>query len=66
MRYGALETKDGARFEVASARAAKDHLVARIKGVETREAAEALNDLELYVAREPAENRRRRISTTPT
>lgn len=51
--YGALSTKDGKRhFEIASARAAKDHLVARIKGVDTREAAEALNGLELYVARE--------------
>jgi 16S rRNA processing protein RimM len=51
--YGPLETKDGKRhFEIASARAAKDHLVARIKGVDTRDAAEALNGLELFVARE--------------
>ena len=51
--YGPLETKDGKRlFEVASTRAAKDHLVARIKGVDTRDAAEALNGLELYVARD--------------
>jgi len=52
-RYGALSTKDGARqFEVAHARAAKDHLVATIKGITTREEAERLNGLELYVARE--------------
>jgi 16S rRNA processing protein RimM len=52
-RYGPLATKDGARrFEVAQARAAKDHLVATIKGVTTREEAERLNGLELYVARE--------------
>jgi 16S rRNA processing protein RimM len=51
-RYGALETEDGARrFEIASARAAKDHLVARIKGVDTRDDAEKLTGLELYVAR---------------
>jgi 16S rRNA processing protein RimM len=52
-RYGPLATKDGARqFEVASAREAKDHLVAMFKGVTTREDAERLNGLELYVARE--------------
>ena len=52
-RYGALETKDGARkLEVASARVAKDHLVARLKGVESRDDAEALTNIELYVPRE--------------
>ena len=52
-RYGPLATKDGARqFEVASAREAKDHLVATLKGVTTREEAERLNGIELYVARE--------------
>lgn len=51
--YGPLETQDGKRrFEIAAARAAKDHLVARIKGVDSREDAEKLNGLELYVARE--------------
>jgi 16S rRNA processing protein RimM len=51
--YGPLETQDGKRqFEIASTRAAKDHLVARVKGIDTRDAAEALNGLELYVARE--------------
>ena len=51
--YGPLETQDGKRrFEIISARAQKDHLVARVKGVETREAAELLNGLDLYVARE--------------
>ena len=51
--YGPLETQDGRRrFEIASVRAAKDHLVARIKGIDTRYDAEALNGLELYVARE--------------
>jgi len=52
-RYGPLATKDGARqFEVTHAREAKDHLVATLKGVTTREEAERLNGLELYVARE--------------
>jgi 16S rRNA processing protein RimM len=51
--YGPLRTKDGARqFEVTHARQAKDHLVATLKGVTTREEAERLNGLELYVARE--------------
>jgi 16S rRNA processing protein RimM len=51
--YGPLLTKDGARqFEVAQVRAAKDHLVATFKGVATREDAERLNGIELYVARE--------------
>ncbi len=51
--YGPLSTKDGARqFEVTSAREAKDHLVATIKGVTTREEAERLNGIELYVPRE--------------
>jgi 16S rRNA processing protein RimM len=52
-RYGRLATKDGARyFEVASAREAKGHLVATLKGVTTREEAERLNGIELYIARE--------------
>src|ERR1700682_3772330 len=52
-RYGLLVTKDGARqFEVTHARAAKGHLVATLKGIATREEAERLNGLELYVARE--------------
>jgi 16S rRNA processing protein RimM len=52
-RYGPLTTKDGARqFEVTHAREAKDHLVATLKGIATREEAERLNGLELYVARE--------------
>ena len=53
MRYGPLSTKDGARqFEVARAREARDHLVATLKGVTTRDEAERLNGIELYVARD--------------
>jgi 16S rRNA processing protein RimM len=52
-RYGPLTTKDGTRqFEVTHAREAKDHLVATLKGVTTREDAERLNGIELYIARD--------------
>src|SRR3954451_12643325 len=52
-RYGPLATSDGARsFEVTHVREAKDHLVATLKGVTTREEAARINGLELYVARE--------------
>ena len=51
--YGPLLTKDGARqFEVAHVREAKDHLVATFKGVASREDAERLNGIELYIARD--------------
>jgi 16S rRNA processing protein RimM len=52
-RYGPLQTKDGARqFEVTEVREAKDHLVATLKGIATREEAERLNGVELYIARD--------------
>ncbi|WP_146689219.1 ribosome maturation factor RimM [Bradyrhizobium canariense] len=51
--YGPLTTKDGARqFEVMHAREAKDHLVATLKGIATRDEAERLNGIELYIARD--------------
>ena len=51
--YGLLMTKDGARqFEIANVREAKDHLVATFKGIATRNDAEKLNGIELYVPRE--------------
>jgi 16S rRNA processing protein RimM len=51
--YGPLSSKDGTRqFELVHAREARDHLVATFKGVTTREEAERLNGVELYVARE--------------
>ena len=51
--YGPLMTRDGARqFEVTHVREARDHLVATLKGIATREDAERLNGLELYVARD--------------
>src|SRR5215510_2033510 len=51
--YGPLMTKDGARqFEISGVREAKDHLVATFKGIATRNDAEKLNGIELYVPRE--------------
>jgi 16S rRNA processing protein RimM len=51
--YGPLATKDGARrFEVTQTREAKGHLVATIKGITTRDEAERLNGIELYVPRD--------------
>src|SRR4029453_9797065 len=45
-------TQDGARgFEIEALRPAKDHFVARIAGVASRDAAEQLRDLDLYIPR---------------
>ena len=51
--YGPLETEDGStRFEIEALRPAKDHLVARLKGIGDRNAAERLTNTDLFVARE--------------
>jgi 16S rRNA processing protein RimM len=51
--YGPLETEDGAvRFEIETLRAAKDHLVVRLKGVDDRDAAARLTNTKLFVARD--------------
>ncbi|SRR5581483_3199821 len=51
-RYGALESEDGAlSLEIEAARAGKDALVARFKGIADRSAAERLRNLALYVPR---------------
>jgi 16S rRNA processing protein RimM len=51
--YGPLQTADGTRvFEIVSLRPGKDFLVARIKGVTDRTAAEGLCNTDLYVPRE--------------
>jgi 16S rRNA processing protein RimM len=51
--YGPLQTADGARtLEIESLRPGKDFLVARLKGVTDRTAAEKLCNTELYVTRE--------------
>jgi 16S rRNA processing protein RimM len=51
--YGPLQTADGTRvFEIVSLRSGKDFMVARLKGVANRAAAEALCNTDLYVPRE--------------
>jgi 16S rRNA processing protein RimM len=51
--YGMLESQDGKRhFEIESLRAAKDHFVARLKGIEDRDAAAALCNLDLFIPRD--------------
>lgn len=50
-RYGALDDEHGRRIEIESLRVTPKALIARIKGVTTREGAEALNRTKLYIAR---------------
>lgn len=50
--YGPLSDGKGRHFEITDIRPAKEVVVARLKGVTTREAAEALNGTELFVARD--------------
>jgi 16S rRNA processing protein RimM len=51
-RYGALATRDGRTIEIEGLRPAKGFLIARIRGVTDRNAAEALNNAELFVPRD--------------
>lgn len=51
-RYGPLETEDGRVFAIESLRPAKDHFVARLSGINDRDAACALANSKLYTARE--------------
>ena len=51
--YGPLESEDGSRrFEIQALRPAKDIFVARLKGVDDRNAAELLTNLKLYISRD--------------
>jgi 16S rRNA processing protein RimM len=50
-RYGPLHDESGRAFKIESVRATPKVLIARIKGVTTREAAEALNHTKLYIER---------------
>jgi 16S rRNA processing protein RimM len=50
-RYGALDDEHGRQVEIESLRLTPKALIARIKGVTTREGAEALNHTKLYIAR---------------
>ena len=49
--YGALSTSDGQKLVVSSLRPSKNVVIVRFKGVTTREAAEALRNVELFVDR---------------
>jgi 16S rRNA processing protein RimM len=52
-RYGPLESEDGMqRFIIEALRPAKDHFVARLAGVGTREAAAKLTNTKLFVSRD--------------
>jgi 16S rRNA processing protein RimM len=52
-QYGPLETEDGTQsFAIAALRPAKGHLVARLRGVDDRDAAERLTNVKLFVPRE--------------
>ena len=50
--YGALSTEDGRSFEVTITRAIKAGYAARLDGVSTKEDADALRGVRLYVPRE--------------
>lgn len=58
--YGALESEDGTqRFEIEALQPSKGQFVARIKGIDDRNAAERLVNMRLYVPRDrlpPAED----------
>ncbi|CAN7540533.1 ribosome maturation factor RimM [Bosea sp. LjRoot237] len=49
--YGPLVDEKGRRFEIADARPAKEVVVARLKGVTSREGAELLNGVKLHIER---------------
>lgn len=50
--YGNLHSKDGRLFEILEIREAKNVAIVRFRGINDRNAAEALNGLELFIERE--------------
>lgn len=50
-QYGKLETADGRKFKIKRMRLQKNMAVVKFEGVNTRDEAEALNRVELYVDR---------------
>ncbi|CCF21279.1 Ribosome maturation factor rimM [Pseudorhizobium banfieldiae] len=50
--YGNLHGKDGRIFEILEIREAKNVAIVRFRGINDRNAAEALNGLELFIERE--------------
>jgi len=51
-RYGPLETEDGRIFKIETLRPAKHAFVAKLSGIDDRNAAERLANIKLYVPRE--------------
>jgi 16S rRNA processing protein RimM len=49
--YGPLHTKDGRTFNVRNVRPGKDAAIVQFDGIATRDAAESLKGVELYVSR---------------
>ncbi len=49
--YGPLHSRDGRKYVVANVRPAKDAAIVQFEGIVSREAAESLRGVELYVAR---------------
>ena len=49
--YGPLASEDGRTFEITHLRDAKEVLIARVKGIADRTAAEKLTNIKLYVDR---------------
>lgn len=50
-QYGKLETKDGHKFKIKRMRPQKNMLVVKFEGVNSRNEAEALNGIELFIDR---------------
>lgn len=50
-QYGKLETKEGKKFKIKRMRPQKNMMVVKFEGVNTREEAEALNRVELFIDR---------------
>ena len=50
-RYGPLETEDGRILEIETLRPAKDRFVAKLSGIDDRNAASTLANIKLYVPR---------------
>ena len=50
--YGNLHSEDGRVFEILEIREAKNVVIVRFRGINDRNAAEALNGLELFIDRE--------------
>ena len=50
-QYGKLETSEGTKFKITRMRPQKNMLVVKFEGINTRDEAQALNGIELFVDR---------------